>query len=271
LAPDSFNKALAAWRPEQGGRPVQALSRISADYMVRAIDETCINETPGVFTGIKAADFDTLFLLRDKLLGLRDRLSSWLLKHTPHLDTDILTTIDTTSAYIWMPLVPKQKKVEGNRKGIWDCSISILGTPLDLRIYLEFGGRARDERERFYRFLASEEYAHFRHQSLAGRGWQVFDIDWYSALFNVRPLDSWQETCSVDINAALAKLPCQGQVDPEPITWNRLAHGFILWKSNLTANQVISFEQVTEKLEQVIALHGEFMKFSSKKITEGEK
>lgn len=270
LASDSFVRALEEWHPEQGGRPIQTLSRISADYMIRTIDETNIKEPSVKFEGITVTDFENLFCLRDKLLGLKDRLSLWLSQNTPHLDTDILTTIDTTSAYIWMPLVQKQKKEVGDRKGIWDCSVSILGTPLDLRIYLEFGGRARNAREYFYRFLGSEEYRKFSQQQMFNQGWQLFDVDWYSALFNVRPLDSWQSSRDVDIAAALVKLPPREQLDSEPITWNRLSHGFIIWKNSLADDEEIEFNRVITKLERVIALHEEFTKFCHKEVLRGE-
>lgn len=259
LAPESFAKALKNWCPQDGGRPLQALSQISADYMVRVVDETRIKVSAAEFNGIHARDFDNLFHLRDTLLALQAQLEHWLPKHAGHLATDILTTIDTTSAYIWMPLVQKVKKVDGVGKGVWDCSVSILATPLDFRIYMDFGGRARDEREGFYNFLASEDYAEIYERSMAGNGWQVFDVDWYSALHNQRSLDRWVGNRHSDIAAALRILPPRDNHDPDPITWNRMLHGFILSKHDLSAGQAISFEAITEKLTQVIAFHQTFI------------
>lgn len=85
-------------------------------------------------------DFDNLFDLRRKLVPLKNYLSTWLPEHAPFLKTDILTTIDTTSSYIWMPLVPCQVPKIEKRTGVYDCSVSLLATPLDLRIYMDFGG-----------------------------------------------------------------------------------------------------------------------------------
>jgi len=264
LAHDSFAKALEAWRPEDGGRPVHALSKISADYMVRTIDETCMKESPSEFNGINSEDFDNLFHLRDKLLALQTHLGTWLPQHAEHLDTDILTTIDTTSAYIWLPLVQKEKKFDSSRKGVWDCSVSILGTPLDLRIYLDFGGRARDEREMFYSFLESEQYSVFYERTMVGKGWQVFDVDWFSALHNLHSLDNWFGCRHHDIADAVRKLPPKGGQDPEPITWNRMLHGFIFSKHDLVDGQLVSFEVIAEKLGQVINLHHAFMDYCRK-------
>lgn len=270
LAPESFNKAHAEWRPTDGGRPVHRLSQISADYMVRAIDETCMTESAGRFKGLSRSDFDNMFSLRSGMLALQAKLKGWLRDRYQHFETDILTTIDTTSAYIWMPLVPVQNEVDGARRGIASCSVSILGTPLDFRIYLEFGGRARNEREIFYNFLRSDEYKTYREQNLTGREWQLFDIDWYSAMHNLRPLDTWQDTCDSDITKALNILPPKQQTNPEPITWNRLLHGFIISKFDICKQQPLKFEMISEKLEQVIALHDEFNRYCQTQ-TNGER
>jgi hypothetical protein len=264
LAPDSFKLACNDWEKNgKEGRIVDVLYEHTADYMVRAVDE--IDARPKdkiigfVLSSIKInrSDFDNLYELRRKMVPLKNYLDEWLKKNADFLHTDILTTIDTTSAYIWMPLVSKKVK-KGKQAGIYDCSVSLLATPLDLRIYMDFGGHAKRERKLYYDFLAdSPEYSEIV-ASLKGKSsLEVFDIDWYSFIFNRRQFPEWlRNKYKKDkaLEVAHEKLNALPTPLKDPITWNRNLHGYIFSKYDLGEDGFIDFHMLEPELTHIINL-----------------
>jgi hypothetical protein len=262
LAPDSFESQLAKFRAGSSKRLIDTLYKTTADYMVRAVDETMQVEHAVPFQGISRCDFDDMFLLRDKLLGLKMMLTPWLAKHADFLTTDILTTIDTTSGYIWMPLVPSRLKADGKRKGIFNCSVSLLATTLELRIYMDFGGQApRKLRANYFNFLASKEYLEFLNDMPTHDELCIFDIDWFSALFNPRTSVEWLQERSPSIKAAWEKVAAATEVASSPITWNRMLHGYRLSKFDLKEDGKISFTDIEPKLRNIIHLYQAFNEY----------
>lgn len=266
LAPDSFEKAFTKRRGNKS--IVSTLYEHSADYMVRSIDEVealrrdmdMANELSMV--EIVAQDFDNLFDLRRKLVPLKNYLSVWLTENAPFLQTDVLTTIDTTSAYIWMPLVPRDKSVTRKRSGVYDCSVSLLATPLDLRIYMDFGGYNRDQRKLFFDFISgSPEYEEVA-KLLSGKpSFEVFDVDWYSAIFNRRPFSAWLAGRSDALEVARKKLDSAPKPENSPITWNRCLHGYIFPKLDLGENFGINFAMIEQPLRDMIAFYDAFQRY----------
>lgn len=264
LSPDSFKLACDDWENNgRKGRIVDILYEHTADYMIRAVDEIDVrpkDKTVGFdLASIKLnrSDFDNLYELRRKMVPLKNYLDEWLKKNADFLHTDILTTIDTTSAYIWMPLVSKKKK-EGKQAGIYDCSVSLLATPLDLRIYMDFGGLAKRERKIYFDFLAdSPEYSEIV-ASLKGKSsLEVFDIDWYSFIFNRRQFPEWlrnkykKDKALEDAHEKLNALPTPLK---DPITWNRNLHGYIFSKYDLGEDGFIDFHMLEPELMHIINL-----------------
>lgn len=257
LDPASFNDAYSHRKP--GMRIIDALFEHTADYMVRAIDEIEAKgrdkELGYTATGprIYSKDFDNLFELRRKLAHFKNYLDEWLPQHANFLHTDVLTTIDTTSGYIWMPLVSKKK--ETRQSGIYGCSVSILATPLDLRIYVDFGGRAVQERRIYYDFLSdSPEYDELVNKFKKNSGFEVFDIDWYSFIPNRLQFHRWIAVKDNAIAQARAKWAELADGSKDPITWNRLLHGFIFSKTDLPVNGYLDFPMIEPQLQDVIVL-----------------
>jgi hypothetical protein len=230
--------------------------------MVRAVDETMQSEQTWPFEGVAKSDFDDMFRLRDKLANLKAELSPWLVQNADFLATDILTTIDTTSGYIWMPLVESKLKKDGTRKGIFNCSVSILATTLELRIYMDFGGQApRELRSSYFKFLESLEYEKYLKTMQVKEGLCVFDIDWFSALFNPRTLEEWSEGKALSINEARQKLAGSPEGNNIPITWNRMLHGYRLSKFEMNDKESISFADIEPRLCEVIRFYQAFNAF----------
>lgn len=269
LARESFEKALTDWRNNgSAGRMIDTLYEHTADYMVRAIDEVefmrkeqnLAGEPPN--TKIYVDDFDNLFDLRRKLVPLKTYLDSWLAKDADFLKTDILTTIDTTSGYVWMPLVSR-KTTKEERVGIYDCSVSLLATPLDLRIYMDFGGNALKQRKHYYDFLEdSSEYSEIQPRMKSSSCLEVFDIDWYSAIFNRKSYDLWlNNDKEKSINSARNKLSLHSEKVASPITWNRCLHGYIFSKYDL-GSEYIDFPMIKEQLANIIELYKAFQAYA---------
>ena len=262
LAHDSFEKAYGKRKGRES--VIDTLPEHTADYMIRAIDEVEFlkkDRARGHAAGktvITPKDFDNLFELRGKLVFLKNYLSDWLPEEADFLQTDILTTIDTTSAYIWMPLV-SQKLADDSRHGVYDCSVSILATPLDLRVYMDFGGFTRDQRKAYYDFLdGSPEYETLIEDLKGKPGLEVFDIDWYSAISNRSNLSDWLDQREQALAGARDKIKGTAKPENSPITWNRCLHGYVISKYDLAEGGVIDFAMIEPKLRDIIALYQAF-------------
>lgn len=267
LLPEDFKKYKEAYK--KNGKPdiMAAINEIEADYMVRGIDETTkIEEQIVDFKAVQPKDFEVLLEMRKKLLSLRDEIKRWFaseLKPTG-LTTDILTTIDTTSAYIWMPLVPYDSKVS-KKLGIYNCAVSILATPMDFRVYMDFGGYANEDRFAYYQFLESPEYTSFMESFEGKEGLKVFDIDWYCFITKSSKITPQKSPILFDkmsdrIEEAKTKL-----LDPSttlPISWNRMLHGYIIDRSNIPT-EGITLDWIKEKLSNIIKFYQEFKKFKA--------
>lgn len=269
LAPESFEKALG--NRGKGNSIVAGLYEHTADYMVRAIDEVEFLQKDNAAGGdseairIAAQDFDNLFDLRRKLVPLKNFLTIWLVENAPFLQTDILTTIDTTSAYVWMPLVAKRGYESGQRAGVYDCSVSLLATPHDVRIYLDFGGYNREQRKLYFDFLAgSPEYDDIAEQFKCKPCFEVFDVDWYSFIFNRRPFSSWLAHRRATVAEARKKLETTRKPESSPITWNRCLHGYVFSKFDLAEKSAINFAMIEHPLRDMIEFYQAFERYKKR-------
>lgn len=261
LSPEQFKAAYSRATDRSPAVIIGTLFETTADYMTRAVDETMTKVGIEPFKGIKNTDFENMFELRRAMASLQDELRVWIGKNADFLCTDVLTTIDTTSAYIWLPLVPRRDDLGKIRLGIRGASVSILATPMDFRIYLEFGGWAKEDRKAYYRFLSSAEYEDFH--SAIGRkpDMMVFDVDWYSARFNERPCEGWLDEREQSIGDALEKL---NKTSNRPVTWNRMLHGYLIPRDSMKKDEVIDMDLIGPKLIDIIALYEVFVAFCSK-------
>jgi hypothetical protein len=98
-----------------------------------------------------------------------------------------------------MPIVYDFKQLIGvERPNIVLPSVSILATPLDFRIYIGFGGKALQSRQRFLDFLQSDGDDSFSDFVITlGNDEQsrfsFFDVEWYSHITKRTPLADVQQ------------------------------------------------------------------------------
>ncbi len=165
------------------------------DYKIKEITERMIarmekekitaqSNLVKTFQGINKNDFDNLFELRKKLRYLQRVIENDI--SDIGLKSTILSPIDTTSAYIWMPFVDKEftdnvNSFQTKRNNLLIGSTSILATPVDFRIYIDFGGGDYEYRLAFQDFLQSEQFMTYiqrfkNHETPL----KIFDIKWYS-------------------------------------------------------------------------------------------
>lgn len=243
------------------------LDGISADYLVRSVDEVMIkrfDQAEGINRKtwkIEDADFSNLFQLRKKLVPLKNTLEKWLAENYPKLTTTILTTIDTASAYIWLPIVHRDNNPKDvDRPNLESATVSILATPLDLRIYIDFGGQCFPDRKEYFKFIRKPD-GEFRNfianlDDIEKVNFSIFDVEWYSFIRNTRDVDSilnnwdaWEET----VNEADRELNDLGK---NPIiTTNRLLSGFIFDRNWIKLNSPLKETFFLEKLSQIIELY----------------
>ena len=158
------------------------------ERMIARIEEQSITIHSGAvknFKGLEKKDFFNLFDLRKKLRYLQKIIE----KNVTNIGLvpTILSPIDTTSAYIWMPFVDKEftdniNKYRTERNNLLIGSVSILATPLDFRIYLDFGGGDFEYRMAFQKFLMhSNTIEYLKHlDKYKNYPLKIFDIRWYS-------------------------------------------------------------------------------------------
>lgn len=237
-----------------------------ADYLVRSTDEIMINRYDKELKVSKdnwyldTDDLSDLLVARVKLAQLKNELDNWLANQHPELATTILTTIDTASGYIWLPIVHKAaSKGASDRPNLDSPTASILVTPLDVRIYIDFGGYCYKGRKEYFRFIRNKpEFRKFLDQ-LQGddrKHFRIFDIEWYSFIVSELDIesivDNWDEWQST-VDAAEKDLDSSQKT--EILTRNRLLSGFIYDKLFIEKSRKIDFDFITAKLSIIINIY----------------
>ena len=254
------------------GRIVERIFSHTADYMIRGIDEVDIRSIDAAVSpanddwAITLSDFSNLFTVRDKLVSLKNYLPQWLKKTATHLHTNTLSTIDTTSAYIWMPLTSIDHE---SPWGIYACTVSILATPVDFRIYMDFGGMAVDYRREYYDFLSSNQYNDIALPFVAKPNFYVFDTEWFCFITKQKTMCSWLTGSSdfrgSDVKAAREEIQDYKEIVSNQITWNRMLHGYIFDRDYLDKSGCIDIELVKRCLTEIIGFNSAFEVFRSQK------
>ncbi len=239
----------------------------TAQYWVRDFEVITEKSTKkinlsGVSRAISKDDFLDLYEMRHRFLEIEEYLDKQKrLGKNPKYKIDNVSAINPTSAYVWLAIVEAESK---SRKKILGPSISILATPLDIRIYLDFGGLAFDDRKRYYKFL---QHITASSVNIDKEDLYIFDIDWYSFFGDVYNFDEFVDTFEfkekVKSSLELIKKEKKKNI---PIAWNKLLIGYILKRDDLE-NGKLMFDDIWNKLENIISVY----EFFQEKIVELEK
>ena len=233
---------------------IDEIDRLKADYHVVGIREIFDDELlpEDQFKKITNEDFNDLFKLRDKIHCLSTMIEDDILGNNQHnIHIDLISKVDTTSAYVWMPMTMRNKQ----REKITSASASILATPQDFRIYIDLGGAAYSIREQYYDFLSSNELA-----NLLGKdkpdGLKVFSNDWF-CFFTEEPrnISVLSDTDKIQNEVKLAREKLLSFKEADILTWNRLLIGYVIPRKE------IPYDEIKSKLEYIIELYVGFEKY----------
>lgn len=236
---------------------------LKADYAVMEIrelfQEDMQQSEPNNYKRITHADFENLFSMRNKMLHLARHTQERLLNKFKNLDIDVISKVDTTTAYVWLAFNLRKDTDDGVRDRISGASASLLATPLDFRIYLDFGGEAKLERKDYYKFLQSDEGRDFL-EAYNAEQLDMFDIDWYCFIV-ARDKAANVSAPVLDESLSAARDRLAKLKDGEIISWNRNLLGYIINRRE------IPFSEVLQKLETITKLYYYFEKYRDGVLT----
>ena len=224
---------------------------LTQDYKIKEITERMIARLEKLdpkniknFHGIKYEDFDNLFQMRNSLKFLQKTIVQEVSK--VGLVATILSPIDTTSAYIWMPFVDKEftdhkNKHKTLRNNLLMGSVSILVTPLDFRIYIDFGGGDFEHRLAFQEFIMGKNTMEYlkRLDKYEKYPLKLFDVRWYSFITFQENLSEILKTNRLSHLTSKAIKTIKEDNDNDIVTsgYNRI--GFILPSSEIDKDTII--------------------------------
>ncbi len=112
---------------------------------------------------IKKNSFENLIEAKKNIfLLLRDILQDEI--QSPYVDNEKiqLSNVDSTSAYVWLtiPLKTKKEPPEKYKKRIklYVPTVSVIMTPLELFVYLEFGGFTYKYKTAYYKYIMNNKH-----------------------------------------------------------------------------------------------------------------
>ncbi len=252
-------KMLDPSRYQKFDQTPEKIDFLVADYHVVGIRELFNKQLSDeqarreMFLKFDLFDFEELYLIRNKMFSLASRIDEEILKtkYEGRIKIDLISRVDTTSAYVWMPMHAYNKAGEK----LSSASASILATPLDFRIYLDIGGATHQVRKDYYAYLLSSDFKKLIEDNNL-KGLEYFDIDWYCFITESNYLENYSDTEIQDkIDAAIMKLD---KFEDKIITWNRLLVGFIMDRGDIT------FEDIQKRLEFILKLYSDFKTFQNK-------
>jgi len=245
-------------RYQKYGKTPEKIDFLTADYHVVGVreffnkqlsDEHAKKET---FDKFEISDFEELYLLRNKMFSLASKIEKEILqsKNDENVKIDLISRVDTTSAYVWMPMHAYNEVGEK----LSSSSASILATPLDFRIYLEIGGATHQVRKNYYIYLQSNEFKKMIEKNTI-QGLEYFDIDWYCFITESNYIENYNNIkIQEKIGEAITKLD---QDEEKIITWNKLLVGFIMERGD------IAFDEIEKRLEFILNLYLDFKSFEN--------
>ena len=246
-------------RYQKYGKTLEKIDFLIADYHVVGVreyfnkqlsDERAKNEK---FITFDLSDFEELYLMRNKMFSLASKIEEEILqtKYEGKIKIDLISKVDTTSAYVWMPMHAYNEVGEK----LSSVSASILATPLDFRIYLDIGGATHQIRKNYYAYLQSDEFKKVIEENNI-EGLEYFDVDWYCFITDSNYIGMYDDIKIQDkIDAAITRLD---QDEEKIITWNKLLVGFIMERGDIT------FVDIEKRLEFILKLYSDFKIFQNK-------
>lgn len=258
----------------------EAINETTSDYLIREVDETMVRRYDRIltkekkrqyFNGIEKSDFENLFTMRKKLVYLRHDLRQWLRQSSEmfhrRMRIPVISTIDTTSGYIWMPIVHDLRhlsKIE--RPNIEMPVVSVVATPINLQIYLGFGGKALRQRLRYLDFIseANGDFEKFINELPSDdlQGLQYFDTTWYAFVTSQFSVNDRLSNATLKQKIAAHRRELESwDKNAEIATGGKLQCGYVL-ESKLLSSEGVTREFLFSKLTVLLELYHQFLRYS---------
>lgn len=237
-------------------RAIGAIPLLDADNAVMQAREY-FQEEETDFTGIpnrfEKNDFNDLGILRQHLLNFSIHLKKLFLTAYRNLEVDVVGKVDSASAYAWIVINlirPGQGQLIDH---VHYAFASVLATPLELRIFIDFGSEAYMSRGDWYSFVETDIFRNF---VLKHDGLQIFDTEWYSFVTGRQEAGKVIEDENFSRRLEEARRQLSGcQEQRKVITWGRLLPGFIINRGR------ISYDEISRNLEKIVRLYYKFEKY----------
>ncbi|HJW30145.1 MAG TPA: hypothetical protein VJ508_12975 [Saprospiraceae bacterium] len=103
--------------------------------------------------------------------------------------------------------------------------------------------------------MKSDEYKALVSTFVERKHFHVFDTEWYCFISKQQALGEWLKDTEKEarIDEALRKVePLTSGADIDPITWNRMLHGYIIDRSYFDEAGMINFSMIEEWLRDII-------------------
>ncbi len=242
---------------EYAGR-IEDLDIVQAHYWIRdfeVLDSKSILESTTLEKKIEQNDFNNLFSMSEKLFAFSEYIDTRKKLRKYNLSIDNISKANPTSAYVWLAITSGNYQ---SRQKIESSSVSILATPENIRIYIDFGGLAFEDRQYYYNFLESIDRKSIGLDKIDDLC--LIDIEWYSYITERYDIDILNSPDKKDLVDS-AKERLHNNVG-FPMTWNKLLIGYIMDRRTL------SFELLWEKLDTIIAIYEQFQHYKDACRTE---
>jgi len=243
-------------------KKLEKIDFLTADYHVIRIREIFNKQIfteqskQEIFIKFELADFQELYLMRNKMFSLASKIEKNILqtKYNSKIKIDLISRVDTTSAYVWIPMHIFSDQGEK----LTSVSASILATPLDIRFYIDIGGGTHKERKDYYKYLLSESFKKMIEKNTINN-LEYFDVDWYCFITESYFTSGYnEEIIKKKIEEANEKLE---KYKNKIITWNKLLVGFCIDRNDAIN---FTFNDIKERLEFILDLYTDFKNFQNK-------
>jgi len=237
-------------------RSIEGIPFHHADNAVIGIQEffqdNC-NHQLNKLTRISESCFTDLIIMRMCLLSLGEYITSQLLCKYNNLEVDLISHVDTSSGYVWLGVNQIMNSPDHLLDRIRYCSASVIATPANLRISINFGRDDYTCRNDYLKFLKT---TWVKEMILQHTDLMLLDIEWFSFISLSQVAKDVIGTKIINEQITLAENELhRSKLNNNIMTNERLLLGFVISRSEIT------FEQISIYLEIIINIYCNFKEF----------
>ncbi len=201
------------------------------------LKESRINKTD--FEGFLTKDFFDLYVMKEKMNALKIKLTDNDFFKKSGLKPSSINKVGGTSGYVWLPLTDAidDPEIKFNKP-----TLSILSTVHSLRIYLDFGGQAKDARKQYFDLYQDISFLKMLSKSCEDSQFHLFDIEWYFNIIEQYKVSSEEDSVFQRHLKNIDKYKervCKDFDEKQVITWNRMLCGYVFERSDIDRKMIL--------------------------------